>query len=203
MSDQLRTVRLYGSLGAKFGRVHRLAVSTIAEAVHALSMIVPGFEQELLAGDGRGVRYACFVGKHNLSEEEISAHSAGEGEFRIAPIIAGSKRGLFQVVLGAALVGLTLWNPAGVAGVNLIGGATVGGIAGSMGIALMMGGVNQMLTPMQKGLSTKDRPENGTSYNFNGVVNTLAQGRHVPVLYGRMIVGSATASAGIYAEDQA
>ncbi|MNL81044.1 Bacteriophage lambda tail assembly protein I [compost metagenome] len=59
-----------------------------------------------------------------------------------------------------------------------------------------------MLSPQQKGLSAADGPENGASYNFNGPVNTTAQGNPVPLLYGRMIVGSSVISAGIYAEDQ-
>ena len=33
-------------------------------------------------------------------------------------------------------------------------------------------------------------------------VNVTAQGNPVPLLYGEMIVGSATISQGIYAEDQ-
>ncbi|MNS78223.1 Bacteriophage lambda tail assembly protein I [compost metagenome] len=72
----------------------------------------------------------------------------------------------------------------------------------SMGIAMAMGGVVQMLSPQQKGLSAADSPENGASYNFNGPVNTSAQGNPVPLLYGRMIVGSSVISAGIFAEDQ-
>jgi len=71
-----------------------------------------------------------------------------------------------------------------------------------VGIAMVMGGVVQMLSPQQRGLSAKDNPDNGASYNFNGAVNTSAQGNPVPVLYGRMIVGSSVISAGIYAEDQ-
>lgn len=33
---RLTTIRLYGALGARFGRVHKLAVQTSAEAVKAL-----------------------------------------------------------------------------------------------------------------------------------------------------------------------
>ncbi|AHC48245.1 Phage tail assembly protein I [Achromobacter xylosoxidans NBRC 15126 = ATCC 27061] len=73
----------------------------------------------------------------------------------------------------------------------------------SMGVSLALGGVVQMLSPQQRALSAADRPENGASYNFNGPVNTSAQGNPVPVLYGRMIIGSATVSAGIFSEDQA
>ena len=67
---------------------------------------------------------------------------------------------------------------------------------------MTLGGVVQLLTPQQRALSVKDGPNNGASYNFNGPINTTAQGNPVPVLYGELIVGSATISAGIYAEDQ-
>ena len=52
-------------------------------------------------------------------------------------------------------------------------------------------------------MSAKDGPNNGASYNFNGPVNTTAQGNPVPLLYGELFVGSSTISAGIYSEDQA
>ena len=67
---------------------------------------------------------------------------------------------------------------------------------------MMLGGVAQLLSPQQRGLSAKDGPENGASYNFNGPVNTTAQGNPVPLLYGELIIGSATVSAGIYSQDQ-
>jgi len=60
-----------------------------------------------------------------------------------------------------------------------------------------------MLSPQQRALSAKDGPNNGASYNFNGPVNTTAQGNPVPLLYGELFVGSSTISAGIYSEDQA
>lgn len=71
----------------------------------------------------------------------------------------------------------------------------------TMGLSMMLSGVAQMLSPQQRLLSAKDRPDNGASYNFNGPVNTTAQGNPVPLLYGEMFVGSATISAGIYSED--
>jgi len=197
MEDQLKTIRLYGKLGAQFGRVHRLAVMSTAEAVAALCAILPGFEKAFLSN---GARYACFVGRRNIGEGDVQ-DAVGNDDIRIAPIVQGSKRGgLFQTILGAALIGLAAWNPGTLlASSGLLSTATVGGI----GVSLALGGVMQMLTPQQRGLSTRDNPENGASYNFNGPVNTTAQGNPVPVLYGEMIVGSAVVSAGIYAEDQA
>lgn len=201
----LRTIRLYGKLGARFGRVHRLAVDSCAEAMQALSVIVPGFEREIITSKDRGIGYACFIGKRNLREENLM-DLCGDNDIRIAPVLAGSKRGgLFSIILGAALFFAA---PYAAAAFSATTGATLGatvafgaGVAG-VGKMLMLAGVAQLLSPQQKGLSTQDGPDNGASYNFNGAVNTTAQGNPVPLLYGELIVGSATISAGIYAENQ-
>lgn len=189
-SERLRTVRLYGKLGAQFGRVHRLAVASTAEGVRALCAILPGFELELTTSKDRGIAYAVFIGKTNITADQLR-DPVGSDDIRIAPVIQGAKRGVLQTIIGVVLIvvgALTSW-----AG----GGALV-----SLGVSMVIGGVTQMLTPLPKGLSARDRPENGASYNFNGPVNTSAQGNPVPVGYGRMLVGSAVISAGIYAEDQ-
>ncbi len=46
-SGEVTTIRLYGKLGARFGRVHRLAVSSAAEAVSALGSQLQGFNAYL------------------------------------------------------------------------------------------------------------------------------------------------------------
>ncbi|AVG39997.1 tail assembly protein [Achromobacter insolitus] len=202
MSEKLRDVRLYGKLGAQFGRVHRLAVANTAEAIRALCVVLPGFEQALASSEERGIRYACFLGKRNIGEDEIRV-PPGDDVIRIAPILAGAKQGgLFQTLLGAALIVAAFYMPASIALPLGAKGAIAAPMMLSMGVSMALGGVMQMLSPQQRGLSAKDGPDNGASYNFNGPVNTSAQGNPVPVLYGRMIVGSAVISAGIYAEDQ-
>ncbi|WP_150660143.1 tail assembly protein [Pandoraea sputorum] len=199
MSERLRTIRLYGGLGAKFGRVHSLAVSSPAEAVRALCIVLPGFKNELAESVRRGLAYATFVGKRNIRAEDFGL-PPGQDDIRIAPMVAGSKRGgLFQTILGAALIALSVWNPAFLAASGVFSAGSIG----LMGASLALGGVVQLLSPQQSSLSVKDSPDNGASYNFNGPVNTQAQGNPVGVLYGEMTVGSAVISAGIYAEDQA
>lgn len=197
MSERLRTIRLYGQMGARFGRVHQLAVASVAEAVRALCVLLPGFQQELASSKGRGITYAVFAGKRNLAEDQLHLPPSSN-DIRIAPVLQGSKQaGLFQTILGAAVLAIAHFNPGG-----FLTGPMVTAAYG-MGASLALGGVVQMLSPQQRGLSAKDGPDNGASYNFNGPVNTTAQGNPVPLLYGRMIVGSAVISAGIYAEDQA
>lgn len=197
MSTTLRTIRLYGKLGARFGRQFRLAVSSPAEAVHALGCQIPGFNAYLMGSKDKGVGYAVFAGKRNLREDEL-IHPSGADDIRIAPVLlgAGGDGGVFNVILGAALVVL------GTMSVVVDYSGTLATALVGAGVSMMVGGVMQMLAPSPKG-TPQDRPENLPSYSFAGPVNTQAQGNPVPVLYGRMIVGSAVISAGIEAKDQA
>lgn len=191
--ETLRTIRLYGQLGARFGRVHRLAVENTAEAVRALCALLPGFEREMMTSRDRGIRYACFLGKKNIGKDELTL-SGGLEDIRIAPVLAGAKRGgLLQTIIGITLIvtGFVLFGPGNPIGLAMI----------QTGITMTIGGVIQMLSPQQTMKSGESN--SGASYNFSGAVNTTVQGNPVPVLYGRMIVGSAVISAGILAEDQA
>lgn len=91
MSETLRTIRLYGTLGVRFGRIHRLAVSSTAEAVRALSVLIPGFRAFLTSSRDDGLTFAVFNGMRNLDKDELE-HPVGRDEIRIAPVIVGSKR---------------------------------------------------------------------------------------------------------------
>jgi predicted phage tail protein len=187
----LRTVRLYGVLGAQFGREHKLAVSSPQEAIRALSVLIEGFERFLLTAKEQGFTFAVFNGKRNISREELDF--SGQEDIRIAPVIIGSKNaGVFQTILGAVMVvaGVFLW-------------ATPFGAPMVMtGVGMMLGGVVQMLSPMPGGLARREDPDNKPSYAFGGPVNSIAQGNPVPIGYGKRRIGGAIISAGIYAEDQ-
>lgn len=183
---KLKTIRLYGKLGAKFGRVHQLAVTNAAEAVRALCVLLPGFESHLAHAPGG---YTVFYGKENISPDQLK-HPSGSDDIRIAPVPAGAKSGgIFAVVIGAVLIvaGAMTANPALIAA----------------GVGMAMGGAMMMLSPQPPGSASADSSANNPSYAFNGAVNTEAQGNPVPLLYGEMIVGSAVISGGVYAEDRA
>jgi len=204
--QKLRTIRLYGTLGASFGRIHRLAVNNTAEAIHALCILIPGFERFLMESKDRGLAYSVFLGHENIGQDRLKAPS-GNTDIRIAPMVIGSKRaGSLQTIIGVALVVAASYFTGGMAagGAGLLGtGAGAGWTAAAnFGIAMAMGGVMQMMSPQAKGLGSMDAPRNRASYSFNGPVNTSAQGNPVGLLYGQMIVGSAVISAGVYAQDQ-
>lgn len=184
--DKLRIVRLYGILGHLFGRYHEFVVNSPAEAIGALCNLIDGFEEFLYGAKDRGLTFGVFTGKRNIEAKQLR-HPSGQDEIRIAPVVIGNKRqGLLQTIIGVVLVVAAVFFPA----------------LWPAAITMLAGGVISMLSPQTKGLGTQDAPNNRASYSFNGPVNTTVQGGAIPVLYGRMIVGSAVISAGIYAEDQ-
>ncbi|WP_186077598.1 tail assembly protein [Burkholderia gladioli] len=198
MTEKIRTIRLYGVLGTKFGREFRLAVSSTAEAVRALDVIVPGFRAFMLNAKDNGMAFAVFNGRRNLAEDELQ-HPVGDENIRIAPVLMGSKSGgFFQIILGAALIGASF-----IPGVNAALWSGASTMFLGLGASMALGGVIQMLSPQTSGLAAASGPNNGTSYYFNGPVNSASQGDCVSVVYGEMLVGSKVISSGIYADDQA
>lgn len=200
MTDRLRTIRLCGKLGARFGRRFRLAVNSPAEAVHALCTMLPGFQQYLMGAKAKGMEFAVFNGRQNLSRDQLH-DPPGQDDIRIAPVLVGSKRGgVLQTIVGVVLI--VVGAVASAWGYGAIGQPMM-----KLGVSMVIGGITQMLSPQPKGLGAKDTPENAPSYSMNGTVNTQAQGNPVPVAYGGhdtkgMFIGSAVISGGILAEDQ-
>lgn len=197
----LKTIRLYGVLGAKFGREHRLAIDSPREAIKALSVLYTEFEQFLANAHLRGLEFAVFKGKQNITKDELHLDTCEE--IRIAPVIKGSKRGgFFQTVIGVALIAAATYFTGGLGAAFTAGGWA--GAAAMSGAAMAIGGIVQMLSPQPRGLSMRQDADNKPSYAFGGAVNTTAQGNPVPLLYGlgRREIGGAVISAGIYTEDQ-
>ena len=188
----MTTILLSGSLAQKFGRQfdRLLETGTTLEVFSALKHTVDGFEDFIRDQARLGMRYAIFRNRENVGKDEFML--CGTTEIRIVPIVSGSKRGgLLQTVVGVTLIvvgALTSW----------AGGAALV----SVGIGMVAGGVIQMLTPVPKSPSQQDQAstENKPSYLFNGAFNSTQQGLPVPVVYGKMLVGSSVIAVGTWAE---
>ncbi|MEE4882439.1 tail assembly protein [Pseudomonas alliivorans] len=192
----MRTIKLYGVLRKHFGREYTIDVHSVRDAVNALCAMKPGFEKFLRTGEERGLVFSVFCGKRNAGAQEFDLQGSDDSEIRIVPLIQGSKQaGLFQVVLGVALV---------------VGGLFTGGTTSTLGIGLLsagaavgLGGVVQMLSPTTSAsVSSNNEDGNNPSYGFGGAVTTVAQGNPYPVLYGEREIGGAVESGGIYTQDQ-
>ncbi|MBP1034823.1 tail assembly protein [Serratia fonticola] len=191
-SVPLRKITLGGILGKKFVKEFNYRARDVPHAIRALKGQLPGFERFMNEAQIRGLTFAVFVGGKNVSEEEIDM-TKGNDDIRIIPVIIGSKRGgMFQTVLGAALIAASF--------IPYL--APISPYLRMAGTSMMLGGVVQMLSPQPGGLSVGQDAENKPSYAFGGPVNSTTQGNPVGVLYGSREIGGAIISAGIYAEDQ-
>lgn len=181
-------VRFYGSL-KQFGTEFRLDCRTPAEVVQALTSQIPKLRQFIQQG-----LFTVRVGREYLDnrylEQGLNQHLKDDSTVHFTPVLKGSKKaGLFQAIVGAAMVvvgAFTSW----------AGGAAL--IAG--GIGLMAGGVAQMLTKMPS-MSTGKDAERKQSTSFSNLSNMAAQGRPMPLSYGRIRVGSLIISQGVETMD--
>ncbi|WP_046382721.1 tail assembly protein [Pseudomonas veronii] len=183
----MTTIKLSGSLAQKFGRLHRRQVSSgdTWEGFRALKATIDGFEEEIRRLDRLGMRFAIFRNRKNVGPDEFGM--GGAREIRIVPVIEGSKRGgILQIVLGVVLIAASYF----------------GAPTAPAGIALLAGGVIQMLSPQAAGLKQSASPENMPSYAFGSAKNTTASGNPVPICIGERRWGGAIISASIYAEDK-
>ena len=185
----MKTIKLYGILGKKFGQFFKLDVQTAREATHAIACQNAEFKRFMLESDKLGLKFAVFLGRKNITENDID-NVTDTDVIHIVPRIVGSGGSSFnwlQVIGGAVLIGVGVvmgFNPA------LIGA----------GAGLLMGGVAGLLMPTVD-MRSQDPDGNKANKGFGSAVTTVSQGNPVPILYGEREIGGFYASGGIYAED--
>jgi predicted phage tail protein len=210
----MKVVKVYGALRKRLGQCRfEFDVATPAQAIKALCVNFPGLEKWLIDSEKDGVGYRVAVSKEKATEENVAPllmPFSDKEVFSITPVVAGAGRGTGAILIGAALIAVSLAVPgAGVAGTSFLasagGAATFGAglaaAAGSIGAALVLGGIAQALSPQPE----PTRLESGRgreaaqleSFSISNVVNTSRQGMPVPIAYGRVFVGSAVLSSGL------
>ena len=190
----MKTIKLYGILGKKFGQFFKLDVQTAREATHAIACQNKEFKRFMLESDKLGLKFAVFLGRKNITENDID-NVTDTDVIHIVPRIVGSGGDSFnwlQVVAGAVLVGV---------GAFTFGATTATGAALiGAGIGMFVGGVAGLLMPTVD-MSNQDPDGNKANKGFGSAVTTVSQGNPVPILYGEREIGGFYASGGIYAED--
>ncbi|ENU46265.1 tail assembly protein [Acinetobacter nosocomialis] len=216
----LKTIRLYGILGQKFGREFKLDVANTREAMRALSVQIIGFEHFMTHAHEQGLAFAIFLkgkgssnkrGKKrpaiydheskrlitgdNIGADQLDLNTEAD-TIHIVPRImgAGGNNGVLQVVLGIVMM---------VVGYFTFGAtSTVGAALIASGFGMTVGGVASMLMPKIDTIQNQNQDGNRANKGFGSAVTTAAQGYPVPILYGRREVGGFVLSAGQYPEDQ-
>ena len=178
-------VRFYGSL-KQFGTEFRLDCKTPAEVIQALTSQIPKLRQFIQQG-----LFTVRVGREYLDnrylEQGLNQHLKDNSTVHFTPVLKGSKKaGLFQTIVGAVMV--------------VVGAVFQQYYLVGAGIAMAAGGVAQMLTKMPS-MKTGKEAEKKQSTSFSNLSNMAAQGRPVPLAYGRIRVGSLIISQGIETMD--
>lgn len=189
-------VRFYGSL-KQFGSDFRLDCQTPAEVIHALTSQIPKLRQFIQQG-----LFTVRVGRdyfdNRYLEKGLSQKLKDDSTVHFTPTLKGSKRGgLFGVITGVALIAGAL--ALGPLGFSVIG-ANAAWMVGGLGASMLLGGVAQMLTKIPS-MSTGKDAEKKQSTSFSNLSNMAAQGRPMPLAYGRIRVGSLIISQGVETMD--
>lgn len=189
-------VRFYGSL-KQFGSEFRLDCKTPAEVVQALTSQIPKLRQFIQQG-----LFTVRVGRdyfdNRYLEQGLNQKLKDDATVHFTPTLKGSKRGgLFGVIAGAALIATAF--ALGPLGFSVIG-ANAAWMVGGVGASMLLGGVAQMLTKMPS-MSTGKDAEKKQSTSFSNLSNMAAQGRPMPLAYGRIRVGSLIISQGVETMD--
>lgn len=194
MTETLRNIHLHGSLGDEFGHMHRLAVSSPAEAIRALSCQHRNFRKTIEAGNWRVVRGDAV----SVDERELTL-SLGSQSLHIVPVVEGAGDTLGSVgkiVAGLALAaGAFFFFPS----IPLIG-AVATNLGIGIGLSIAAGGMSSLITPKPQSSNGRGGVNERTSFIFQGAQNVSVQGACVPLVYGRYRVGSVVVSAGLAAE---
>lgn len=155
------------------------------------------YDRTFLAGNYHQVR----ISGRDAGENELSARLneplANGAVIHVVPRLAGAKSGgVFQAVLGAALIAVAWWNPVG-----WLGAAAVSGLYAA-GASMILGGVAQMLAPKARTPTAASIDNGKQNTYFSSLDNMVAQGNVLPVLYGEMRVGSRVVSQEISTADE-
>ena len=191
----MKTILLYGTLGKKFGKEHKLDVKDPAEAVRALCAVIKGFKKYMINDKQSG--YKILVGSEDLYTTDYHTPTSDRDFIRIVPIIQGAgSNDNFNIVLGIIIIAIATYYSGGLATDSTA--YFVWGVISQIGVMLVINGVANIIA--ESLVDDNESPENDPSYNFDGPVNTTRQGNAVPVGYGRLRIGSQVISAGLNTE---
>lgn len=205
----MRVIKVYGKLAKHLGqRSFKAVARTPGEAIKFLLANFPDLRPVLSEGE-----YTVSVGKHQLPigdhPEFIGYPVAGSEPIRIAPVISGAGGETGSILTGIGLIGASFLFPgAGLFGTTSFFGGTavaggvltgIGTAVSAVGASLVLTGVANIISPIPKTPEMDSDPRE--NFNFSGVQNVARAGVVVPVIYGEVITGSITISAGLNTEE--
>jgi predicted phage tail protein len=224
----LRTIHLHGRLRREFGPQFKLAVETPAEAFRALIHQIPRFREAIGQGEWRIVRGDRKQGMA-LDGVELGLRFGRTTDLHVIPLPKGAKdAGTTKVIIGVVLLVAAIFTYGATAGMFVGAEASLAGAAmfaeaapatmgistivgsgwasqlavtaGLMGASMALQGISMLLAPQPKPAKSLETEQRRDSFVFSGPVNSSGQGQPVPLIYGRVRVGSIVGAATLKTE---
>ena len=207
----MKVDKVYGALRKRLGQCRfEFDVATPAQAIKALCVNFPGLEKWLIDSEKDGVGYRVTIAKEHVTDDlsPLVMPWSEKEVFSITPVVAGAGRGAGSIMAGIGFIALAIVTQGAsmtfglgfTAKVGATGtaafGATAAAAVGNLGIALILGGIAQSISPQPEPTSL-DESVQLESFTFSNVVNTSKQGLPVPIAYGRVFAGSAVLSSSL------
>lgn len=183
-------VHLHGIFDV-YGKPLQLSVSSAQEAAIAIVAHLQRTHPEVF----KDKVFFQIKGYDNL--DSLTTELPSEAELHFMPAFnAGKKAGVFQVVLGAVLIGGAILFSGGIAGLGAVGKAFA-----SAGLGLAIGGVLQLVTPVPR-LDTQPEETNPEASKYiSGTGNTTKIGTRIPLAYGTFPIYGQLLSVNVQSKD--
>lgn len=192
----MATVRFYGGL-KQFGSHFQLDVQDTAEALRALMSQLPKLRAFLQQG-----LFTVRIGRDYLDNRYLEKglyYKLKANSVHITPVLKGAKNGgLVGLIAGVALIAAAVvLSPLAMGVIS----ASSAWITGGIGAAFLLGGVAQLLTKPPEMPNVGSEKEKKQSTAFSNLANMTAQGKPMPLAYGRIRTGSLIISQGVETQD--
>lgn len=184
---------LAGSLGeTEYGNVFEMRARNITEAIRSLMFQVEGFRNKLKSVNIRiRINGRSCTGNDNADIVRAFQYPLGENDtVVIAPARAGAGGnvlgGIFMIVAG--IVAIVLAIPSG--GASLAAWSAGAMAMAAAGALMVFGGAAMLFTKIPKAGKFNTSSANEKNTSFSSIDNMAAQGAPIPIVMGRMLVGS-------------
>lgn len=200
-------IKVYGYLSKRFPKVNKIRARNAREVIKGMEANFPGFKKAI----SKTRSYAIVRGKdlkHGkcVTQDELDMNFGNDTWHIIPkPIGYGSSKGIFTFIVGIVLIVASFWTGGATLapGLKAMGvGAGLSGFVGTMGVALALGGIAQMMAPSPQNFDYSQNEGNKKqSYLLNNPNNLVEAGSVIPVAYGEVYVGSVNIGAGVSVVD--
>ena len=179
-------------MGKKFGKDWELSVSSPAEALRIIEANKPGLRAWIINNTKEYNAYevTCTYAdgrQEALSDDTYTLERGNLASIRFTPVVTGAGSAA-KIIVGAILIAVGYFVP------------PLAPYLYPLGASLMLGGIIEALSPRPK-TNDFNGADSSNSYYFDGPANTEVQGAPVPLIYGRILVGSHPISAAISVDE--